>query len=222
MVRERILYSGGAPGADTLFGTFAERCGIAEQNYSFRGHLECRTRGRVILTPDDLQMGDAALQEVMGDVFTKGLKRHPPARSLMYWRRNWHQVKNTTQIFAVLKDRTFLDFAKDQPDGAGVAIALAILAQPRCARVCVYLQVRYGQWLEWQRKPRRGGKRVILAYKKRVNGKTRRDGIEFSIQSPQAIKIASGDFTGIGTREVGGDGMKAIKELFERSFPGHF
>ncbi|MBI1923696.1 hypothetical protein HYR99_05545 [Candidatus Poribacteria bacterium] len=223
---ERILYSGGAPGADSLFGTFAEPCGITEQNYSFRDHVECRSRGRVILTPEQLSQADAELQEVMGDTFTYCLKtQNDPgyAMRLRYWRRNWYQVKHTPEVFAVLNNRTFLDFTKDPPDGAGVAIAVGMLKRDLCKRICVYLQTDSApQWLEWMRNPDHGGEPVNIPYVTRVSGKGHNTEIPFFSVTPSAIKIGTGDFTGIGTREINRNGMRAVADLYKRSFPERF
>lgn len=44
-----ILYSGGALGAESCFGEFAEKYGLDEVNFSFEGHETGRTRGIRIL-----------------------------------------------------------------------------------------------------------------------------------------------------------------------------
>ena len=40
-----ILFSGGAPGAESEFGACAERHGIEEVNFTFEGHPIVRHRG---------------------------------------------------------------------------------------------------------------------------------------------------------------------------------
>ena len=217
MAAERILYSGGAPGADRLFGTLAELCGFSERNYSFEGHIECRQRGRVILTPEELAEADVDLQEVLGDAFTRAAQASD--KSLRYWRRNWYQVRMTRQIFAVLDDRTFLDFTKQPPDSAGTAIALA-LKMNTCEKVCVYLQADFQSgWLEWQRGRAQSRETVSIAYSKEALGQRQECLVPFRTMEAGDVKIDPGDFTGIGTRRINEAGEKAIKSLYARSFP---
>jgi hypothetical protein len=225
MVDERTLYSGGAPGADSLFGTFAERCGFSEQNYSFRGHVECRSRGRVILTPDQWEKADEDLRTILGDAFTNGWRsaKDPacPAR-LKYWRRNWYQVANTSQVFAVLNDGTFLDFTQDPPDGAGVAIAIALLReQSHCQLICVYIQTgAEPHWLRWPCAADEDS--VAICYVKSVSGSREPKPIRFARVTPEDVRISGGDFTGIGTRQINGNGNAAVKDLYARSFPARW
>lgn len=58
---ESILYSGGAPGAEALFGQLAEQYGLEEVNYSFDGHHPERERGVRVLTGEELALKDVSL-----------------------------------------------------------------------------------------------------------------------------------------------------------------
>ena len=125
-----ILFSGGAIGADTVFGSNAEFYGITEQNYSFRHHKTCRSRGRVILNSDQLELANHDLLNVVGDAFRK----HQESGSLAekYWQRNWYQVRQTKEIFAVVKNiASLLDFAREKIEGTAIGIALAITSSFR-------------------------------------------------------------------------------------------
>src|SRR6266568_49736 len=106
-----ILYSGGAPGTDTVFGTNAESYGITEQNYSFRGHKNCRSRGRVILDEHQLQLASGDLLEVVGEPFREAQNRGGnPAK---YWQRNWYQVQKADEVFVIANDiESLLDFTR--------------------------------------------------------------------------------------------------------------
>jgi hypothetical protein len=120
-----ILYSGGAMGADTLFGTNAQWYGVTEQNYSFRGHKNCRARGRIILDEAELKRADEDLLAAIGIAFKKHQGKGDSAEK--YWQRNWHQVQKSREIFAVIKDmKTFLDFTRTRIEGAAIGIAVAI------------------------------------------------------------------------------------------------
>ncbi len=62
--KQCVLYSGGAPGTETFFGSLAEEWGIEEVNYSFEGHQSQRSRGIRILTNDELALKDVSLTYV--------------------------------------------------------------------------------------------------------------------------------------------------------------
>lgn len=59
-----ILYSGGAPGAESCFGQMAEKYGLQEVNYSFEGHQSERGRGLRVLTNEELALKDVSLSYV--------------------------------------------------------------------------------------------------------------------------------------------------------------
>ena len=59
-----ILFSGGAPGAETAFGACAERHGVEEVNFTFEGHRMARHRGVRVLNHEELQAGDISLEYV--------------------------------------------------------------------------------------------------------------------------------------------------------------
>lgn len=61
---ECILYSGGANGAEQVFGEMAEKYGLAEVNYSFEGHQLARTRGVRVLTQEELNLKDVSMTYV--------------------------------------------------------------------------------------------------------------------------------------------------------------
>ena len=63
-VRDCILFSGGAPGAEAEFGACAERHGIEEVNFTFDGHKMDRHRGVRVLNHEELQAGDVSLEYV--------------------------------------------------------------------------------------------------------------------------------------------------------------
>ena len=97
--RRYRLHSGGARGAEAEFGACAERWGLHEINYSFKGHrfLE-RRRGVVVLGEDELKKGDFSLVYVsrrLGRV----LSEIPLVRNVL--QTIWHQVNNANQVFVV-------------------------------------------------------------------------------------------------------------------------
>ena len=61
---ECVLFSGAANGAESEFGSAAERRGIDEVNFTFEGHKDARSRGIRVLTHEELKHGDVSLAYV--------------------------------------------------------------------------------------------------------------------------------------------------------------
>ncbi|MGH7595420.1 MAG: hypothetical protein ACREOI_03665 [bacterium] len=211
-----ILYSGGAVGADTLFGTNAQWYGVTEQNYSFRGDKNCRSRGRIILDEAQLKLADEDLLAAIGNAFKK--HQGTGGSSEKYWQRNWHQVQKAREIFAVVKDaKTFLDFAKTRIEGAGIGIAVAIKTKTACKRIYVYDQT-LGNWWIWKRNSDHW--EIEVNYRKTDINTTREIGekLYFEEIEEDQVKIIETDFAGIGTREINSLGIETVNSLFKRSF----
>ncbi|MFK4765703.1 hypothetical protein ACI3L3_13120 [Desulfobaculum sp. SPO524] len=93
-----ILYSGGARGAESCFGTLAERYGIQEVNYSFDGHQTERTRGIRTLTTEELALKDVSLTYV-SRLMNRKFSRAPLFRKVLQsicW-----QVASGHEVFVV-------------------------------------------------------------------------------------------------------------------------
>lgn len=101
-----ILFSGGAPGAESAFGACAERHGVEEVNFTFEGHKTLRTRGVRVLNHEELLAGDVNLEYVsrlMHRRYTEG----PTLRKVL--QTLWYQVNNGQEIYvvgAILPDDT--------------------------------------------------------------------------------------------------------------------
>lgn len=211
-----ILYSGGAVGADTLFGTNAQWYGVTEQNYSFRGHKNCRSRGRIILDETQLKWADEDLLAAIGNAFKK--YHGTGGSSEKYWQRNWHQVQRAREIFAVVKDtKTFLDFTRTRIEGAGIGIVVAVKTKEECKKIYVYDQT-LEKWHLWKRTSAHSG--IEVNYRKiDVNTTQGTDEkLYFEEIEEDYVKIIETDFAGIGTREINSKGIDAINNLFKRSF----
>jgi hypothetical protein len=211
-----ILYSGGAVGADTLFGTNAQWYGVTEQNYSFRGDKNCRSRGRIILDEVQLKLADEDLLAAIGSAFKK--HQGTGGSSEKYWQRNWHQVQKAREIFAVVKDtKTFLDFTKTRIEGAGIGIVVAVKTKDECKRIYVYDQTLANWWV-WKRNSDPWG--IEVNYRKTDVNTTREidEKLYFEEIDEDHVKIIETDFAGIGTREINSKGIEAVNSLFKRSF----
>ena len=103
---ECILFSGGAAGAEAMFGASAERHGIEEVNFTFEGHNEERRRGVRVLNHEELQAGDVSLEYVsrlMNRRYTESTTIRRVLQTL------WYQVNSGQEIYvigAILPDRT--------------------------------------------------------------------------------------------------------------------
>lgn len=94
-----VLHTGGAKGAECLFGEQAERYGVGEITFSFEGHdSRVRSRGLRLLSDEDLNLGDVSLRYVshhLGRVFPS-----PPAVRKVI-QSIWHQIRPCQQVFVV-------------------------------------------------------------------------------------------------------------------------
>lgn len=92
------LYSGGANGAEALFGEEAERWGVHEVNFTFEGHKQARARGRYELSPRELAAGDVSLVYV-----SRRLRRTYSEGSLIrrVLQTLWHMVSRSQQVFVL-------------------------------------------------------------------------------------------------------------------------
>jgi hypothetical protein len=95
---DSILFSGGAPGAETAFGECAERHGVEEVNFTFDGHRISRHRGVRVLNHEELLAGDVSLEYVsrlMHRRYTEG----PMLRRVL--QTLWYQVNNGQEIYVI-------------------------------------------------------------------------------------------------------------------------
>lgn len=93
------LYSGGAKGTESAFGTAAERYGVHEVNFTFEGHRQERDSGRYLLSPRELAAGDVSLVYV-----SRRLNRTYNAEGGVIRRvlqTLWHMVSRSQQVFVV-------------------------------------------------------------------------------------------------------------------------
>jgi hypothetical protein len=92
------LLSGGAKGAEALFGEVAERWGLAEINFSFPGRATARRRGVVELTDEELERGgvsEAYIQAQLHRSFPETERFQRLLKSI------WHQVATSGEVFVI-------------------------------------------------------------------------------------------------------------------------
>jgi hypothetical protein len=95
---DSILFSGGAPGAESEFGACAERHGIEEVNFTFEGHKIERHRGVRVLNHEELQNGDVSL-EYVGRLMQRRYTDAPTIRKVL--QTLWYQVNNGQEIYVI-------------------------------------------------------------------------------------------------------------------------
>lgn len=95
---ECTLYSGGATGAEAIFGEAAERYNVKEVNFTFEGHRQLRDRGSYTLSERELAAGDVSLVYVSNRLhrtYSEGTMIRRVLQSL------WHQVSRSQQVFVI-------------------------------------------------------------------------------------------------------------------------
>ena len=132
------LLSGGAKGSEAAFGEAAERWGLHEINFSYRGRTTVRKRGVLELSDEELERG------AVSETYVKAqLHRSFPKTDLFQrlLKTVWHQVATAGEVFVVgeiLEDDTV-------KGGTGWG---AELARHFHKRLHVYDQTK-GNWFRW-------------------------------------------------------------------------
>jgi len=132
------LLSGGAEGAESLFGACAEHHGLQELNFSFAGRQPHRTRGLVELSQDELSQGEVSRGYIERNLGRK-FPNTPNFQALI--QTIWHQVATAGEVFIV---------GLLLPDGSvnGGTGWAAELAKHFHKPVHLFDQERR-QWLDW-------------------------------------------------------------------------
>jgi hypothetical protein len=137
-IKDYILFSGGARGAEACFGELAEKYGLDEVNYSFEGHAIERARGVRYLTSEELARKDVSITYV-SNLMNRSYSRAPIFRKVLQticW-----QVSSGMEIFVVgeiLGDKTV-------KGGTGWGAEYAKICNKP---LFVFDQVREG-WFRW-------------------------------------------------------------------------
>ncbi len=131
------LLSGGAPGAEDIFGRQAQQWGLREINFTFAGKVMSRQRGQRNLTDSELRRGrvsDAWLQaHLRSDLASSSHPKH--LRRVL--QSIWHQVNPSGEVFVV-------GTLRDDGSVSGGTGWAAELARHWRKPVCVYDQEREG------------------------------------------------------------------------------
>jgi hypothetical protein len=117
--RSHTLLALGSAGAEAEFGACAEKWGLAEVHFTFRGRGDvARKRGLVELSDDELKMGEVSSAYVKAHMH----RTYPDTPNFKHvLQAIWHQVSTASEVFAVgtlLADQT-------AHGGTGWAVELA-------------------------------------------------------------------------------------------------
>lgn len=132
------LFSGGATGAEAVFGEQAAAHGVKETHFTFAGHSQARTEGAVVLDERELAAGDVSLIYVAHRLHRHWDKTETLRRVLQ---TQWHVVSHASQVFVV---------GTIQPDGTvhgGTGWSVE-LARRWNKRVWVFDQ-EHADWFTW-------------------------------------------------------------------------
>ena len=189
-----VCHSGGAEGSDTAWEKIGEKFGVSTKAYSFKTKSH-KSPNKVEISEEDYKEG---IEEV--NRANKWLNRYGIQKYMNLLARNWAQVKYSRQIFAIGTIlRTGSKNAKgyynkgkyDVVDGGtGYAVMMGINHN---RDVYVFDQTR-DRWFRWSY--------TSLSF----------------VEMNDTPAIESQDFAGIGTRELQPNGLKAIRDVYEKTF----
>lgn len=141
---DNICMSGGAKGADTIFGNHADACGHTVRHWSFdHHHCAAGPKHQVILSYRQLCEADPHLRKANEIVFRAFPSRSEYVNNLL--RRNYYQVVFSDNVYAVVRIGE-----KGIPNG-GTAWALAMAVQRKNIPNVYVFDVEVNEWKEYDK-----------------------------------------------------------------------
>ena len=189
-----ICHSGGAEGSDTTWEKIGEKFGVKTKAYSYK------TKSHT--SPNKVEISDEDYNEGVSEInkANKWLNRYGIHQYMNLLSRNWPQVKYSNQIFAIgsiirtgeRNKKGYYNKGKyDVIDGGtGYAVMMGINHEKE---IFVFDQER-DKWFRW-------------SY----------SSLSF-IEMTDVPEITFPNFAGIGTRELQPNGLKAIRDVYEKTF----
>jgi hypothetical protein len=187
-------HSGGATGADTVWDEIGEEFGVKTRAYSYR------TKSHV--SPNKVEISDQDYEDGVVQITkaNKTLGRFGIHKYMSLLARNWAQVKYSKQVFAIgtiikAGDKSVKGYKNNSKNdvvdgGTGYAVMMAINQEND---VYVFDQIK-DKWFRW-------------SY----------NSLRF-VELKEVPLITEQDFAGIGTREIQPNGIKAIRDVYEKTF----
>ena len=187
-------HSGGAVGADTVWDEIGEEFGVKTKAYSYR------TKSHV--SPNKVEISDQDYEDGVVQITkaNKTLGRFGIHKYMSLLARNWAQVKYSKQVFAIgtiikAGEKSVKGYKNNSKSdvvdgGTGYAVMMAINQEND---VYVFDQIK-DKWFRW-------------SY----------NSLRF-VELKEVPLITEQDFAGIGTREIQPNGIKAIRDVYEKTF----
>lgn len=183
-MKHYVCHSGGAIGADNYFEAIGKEFNVETIAYSYKTKFHT-SNSKYELTKEEFLEGCEKV-----DLANETLNKFKYKHILKLLARNWFQVKNADEIFAIgniLKRSNNTDYVKG---GTGWAVQMAI---DHNKKVFVFDQ-NIIQWFFWNSE-----KQIF----------------KNCLTDP---KITQNNFAGIGTRKINIFGIQAIQNLYNNSF----
>lgn len=188
-------HSGGAEGADTYFETIGDKYGVKTNTYSYKTKYH-NSVNKVEISQEDFIEGIDEINRA-----NKVLGRFGIHKYINLLARNWAQVKYSKEVFAIGSivepgakgNRGYYNKSKYQvvDGGTGYACQMAINND----RDLYVFDQNKDKWFRW-------------SY----------TSLSFIEIEKELVKINFEDFAGIGTREIKDNGIRAIEDLYKRTF----
>lgn len=189
-----ICHSGGAQGSDTYWENIGAEFGVKTKAYSYKTKYH-NSPNKIEISEDDYKEGVKEVNKA-----NKWLNRYGIHKYMNMLARNWAQVKYSDEIFAIGRivrvgdknDKGYYNRGKyDMVDGGtGYAVQMAINHQKP---VWVFEQ-KEDKWFRW-------------SY----------SSLTF-VEYGGVPEITFQNFAGIGTRQITPNGIKAIRNVYEKTF----
>ena len=201
---EIICFSGGAEGADMLFDEMANLAGHEVLHYGFAGMKSTASTSSI------KTLGESELLQADEPVRKAGafLGRYPPKKRYVknLIRRNFFQVKDSEQVYAVTRWNLSQDnksSATGQPKqtvegqlGGGTGWAVAMAMALEVPHIFLYA-IEMDQWYRYEY-----------------------ENTNWTKVEASHVPTPSGKYAGIGSRDLGDNGEEAIRSLFANNQNG--
>lgn len=187
-------HSGGAVGSDTAWDEIGEEFGIKTRAYSYR------TKSHV--SPNKVEISDKDYEEGIIQITkaNKTLGRFGIHKYMSLLARNWAQVKYSKQVFAIgniiksgeKSTKGYKNNSKNDvvDGGTGYCVMMSINQEND---VYVFDQTK-DKWFRWSYNSFR------------------------FVELKEVPSITNQNFAGVGTREIRDNGIKAIRDVYEKTF----
>lgn len=189
-----VCHSGGAEGSDTAWEKIGEKFGVTTKAYSYKTPKHI-SPNKVEISEEDYKEGIIEVNKA-----NKFLNRYGIHKYINLLARNWAQVKYSEQIFAIgtiikpgsKNERGY--YNKGQYDivdgGTGYAVMMGVNNQ---REIFVFDQIK-DKWFRWSYS--------TMSF----------------IEISEVPTITSQNFAGIGSRELAPNGLKSIRQVYEKTF----